>query len=305
MEATAWIERDHAVIKPVLAGINTMQRPAGAPFSLGLLAAATTFFAGFVRSHDEKEDRVLTPILAERGIPVDEEPLAGLTRDHEESERQLAALQAAARTRNAPIGSMIRAFVRLMGDHLAAEHDHLLPAVAQLRAPDVERVLNGCNRLDAERGGPTMDQRSVQLAGALARASATFGPEASPNALVAKRIMRIDLPPIFPTESLARAADLMRASGVRELPVLEYGLLVGLLAKTDLEPFCGHKEWTTVAVAMSREPVMVAPDERVAEVARLLGNRTFAAVPVVVEGVVLGIVGRRELLVALSGSTVH
>jgi CBS domain-containing protein len=53
---------------------------------------------------------------------------------------------------------------------------------------------------------------------------------------------------------------------------------------------------------MSREPVTVAPDVRLAEVARVLRDRGFDALPVVVEGIVLGMVRRRNLLVALTGS---
>jgi CBS domain-containing protein len=305
MAVATWIEREHTVINPVLAGIQAMQRATAKPFSLGFLAAAIAFFGGFLRFHDDKEDHVLIPILAEAGVPVDQARLVTLTRDHAESVRQLAALEAAARTRNAPIASMIGRLASLSATHLAAEQSLLLPAVTRLRSSDVERVINHCERVDAGHGGPAMHQRSVQLAAALTRASTVLGEVPSGDGLRARDVARLDLPPIFPTESLARAAELMRANGVRALPVLDHGILVGLLAKTDLDPFWGHEEWTTVALAMSHEPATVAPDVRLADVARVLRDRGFDAVPVVVEGIVLGMAGRRDLLVALSDSTVR
>jgi acetoin utilization protein AcuB len=118
----------------------------------------------------------------------------------------------------------------------------------------------------------------------------------------ARNVMRLDLPLVHPTESLAHAADLMRRSGVRQLAVVNDGLLAGLLAKVDLEPFWGHEGWTAVAVAMSREPLTVEPDVHVADVARLLRDRGFDAVPVAVDGVALGMIGRRDLLAAVVSS---
>ena len=55
MAAGAWIKEDHHVIEGVLRGLGAMHRPAGASFPLGLLAAATHFFTGFVTSIPRKK----------------------------------------------------------------------------------------------------------------------------------------------------------------------------------------------------------------------------------------------------------
>ena len=106
---------------------------------------------------------------------------------------------------------------------------------------------------------------------------------------------------MHPDESLARAAELMRGADVRTLPVVQRGLVVGILTKSDLEPFRGREEWSTVQLAMEA-PLTVAPEAPVAEVARVLLDRGFGAVPVAVDDVAVGMVGRQDLLHVLTGS---
>jgi IMP dehydrogenase len=113
--------------------------------------------------------------------------------------------------------------------------------------------------------------------------------------------MRVDVPPMQPDESLARAAELMRGAAVRALPIVQRGVVVGILTKTDLDPFRGREEWSTVQVAMEA-PLTVAPEARVADVARALLDRGFSAMPVVVDGVAVGMVARQDLLRVLTGS---
>jgi iron-sulfur cluster repair protein YtfE (RIC family) len=102
MSVATWLEQDHAVIKPVVAALDALPRPPKARFPLGVLDAVNAFWGGFVITHNQKEDHVLLPVLRECGVPVEEEPLLALRRDHEEVARQLA-LQAVARVKDASI----------------------------------------------------------------------------------------------------------------------------------------------------------------------------------------------------------
>lgn len=113
--------------------------------------------------------------------------------------------------------------------------------------------------------------------------------------------MRVDVPPMHPKESLARAAELMCRADVRALPVVQRGVVVGILTKTDLDPFRDREEWSTVQLAME-PPLRVPPEAPVADVARALLDRGFSAMPVVVDGVAVGMVARQDLLRVLTGS---
>jgi predicted transcriptional regulator len=102
-------------------------------------------------------------------------------------------------------------------------------------------------------------------------------------------------------QALTLRPELNKTKDVRALPVVERGVVVGILTKTDLDPFRGRKEWSTVQLAMEA-PLMVAPEARVAEVARVLLDRGFGAVPVAVDDVAIGMVARQDLLRVLTGA---
>jgi acetoin utilization protein AcuB len=113
--------------------------------------------------------------------------------------------------------------------------------------------------------------------------------------------------------SLSRAADLMRACGLRHLPVVDHGRLVGVLSDLDLDaawPSAG----TTLTVgeiasrlsevrvdsAMQRDVVTVRLETPIVEAARLLRDRRVGALPVVRRGEVVGMVTESQILAAMA-----
>ena len=114
--------------------------------------------------------------------------------------------------------------------------------------------------------------------------------------MVAKDVMRSAIPTVAPTDSLARASEMMDDFAERELPVVDKGVIVGMLARSDLAPHIGQLEWTPVRVAMSGSPRTVTPDAPIADVVRTLLNGNFNGVPVVADQVVIGMIARRDLL---------
>lgn len=106
---------------------------------------------------------------------------------------------------------------------------------------------------------------------------------------------------VAPSDTLARAAERMAALAVRELPVLEDGHLVGIIAQSDLLPYRGHFEWTAVRAAMSHDLVTVGPETSIPAVAALLVERGINTVPVVSGERLVGMVGRTEVLRSLAG----
>jgi CBS domain-containing protein len=114
--------------------------------------------------------------------------------------------------------------------------------------------------------------------------------------LLARDIMRSDLTSVRSSDALARAAEIMHRQGVRELPVEDDGHVVGILSRTDLEPYVGHLEWTVVRIAMTDDPVKVTDDATAAYVRQVLVDHHVNAVPVVAEDRLVGIITRHDLL---------
>jgi len=94
-------------------------------------------------------------------------------------------------------------------------------------------------------------------------------------------------------QKLTRAHDLMRQYGLRHLPVLEGGQLVGVLSQRDLyfdESIAGvDVQMDTVAEAMTSEVFTAAPGDLVANVARAMGEHKYGCAVVVDRGHVVGI----------------
>jgi acetoin utilization protein AcuB len=105
-------------------------------------------------------------------------------------------------------------------------------------------------------------------------------------------------------QRLARAHDMMRTHGLRHLPVLDGGKLVGVLSQRDLyfiEAVAGsNEELDSVAEAMATELYVVAPSESVADVARTMAQHKYGCAVVVDRGHVVGIFTATDALALLA-----
>ena len=108
--------------------------------------------------------------------------------------------------------------------------------------------------------------------------------------------MRRDPVTITPLDTLAAAQSLMQRVGVRQLPVVEKGDLIGILSERDMRAHSGYLERTKVDAAMSERLITVSPKDSAARAARLLLDQKINAVPVVEDGRLVGIVSRSDLL---------
>ena len=121
-----------------------------------------------------------------------------------------------------------------------------------------------------------------------------------------------------PATPLRDAHALMRRRGVRHLPVVETGRLVGMLAERDIErasassvPEIARHDWAeglaglVVADAMARGPLALHAQTAVAEAARLARDHGVDAFPVLDDGLVVGVANRSDLLAVLSGLLDH
>jgi CBS domain-containing protein len=118
-------------------------------------------------------------------------------------------------------------------------------------------------------------------------------------------------PPIViaPTTSLEEAQRLMDQHGVRRLPVVDAGRLVGIVTRGDLraaQPSHATTlsvfEWrtllsqVTVAECMTHNPVMIAPDASALAAAELMLARKIGGLPVVQGERVVGVISESDLL---------
>jgi len=147
--------------------------------------------------------------------------------------------------------------------------------------------------------------------------------------LKVKDIMTENLITVLPDTEIAHATKLLLEKGINGLPVVdEMGRLVGILCQSDLIaqqkklpipsfftfldgfiPLTSIKQLekeaqkiaaTTVAHAMTPNPVTVRPETSVEEVAALMVGKNFHTLPVVDEGkLVVGIVGKKDVLKTL------
>jgi CBS domain-containing protein len=147
-----------------------------------------------------------------------------------------------------------------------------------------------------------------------------------------KEIMTRDVITVSPETDIAHAARLLLEKSINGVPVVdEMGKLVGILCQSDLVaqqkrfpiptlftlldgfiPLTSMKHLerevqkitaTTVAEAMSPNPVTVRPEASIEEVGTIMVERNFHTIPVVDRGELVGIVGKEDVLRTLvSGS---
>ena len=143
--------------------------------------------------------------------------------------------------------------------------------------------------------------------------------------LKVKDIMTRELITVSPETEIVHATKLLLENHINGVPVTdETGKLVGILCQSDLIaqqkklpipsfftflngliPLTSMKQIekqvqkitaTTVAQAMTKNPVTVQPDTSIEEVAALMVDKNFHTIPVMDEGKLVGILGKEDIL---------
>ena len=107
---------------------------------------------------------------------------------------------------------------------------------------------------------------------------------------------------VEPKQSLAEATALLASNGVRQLPVVHDGLLIGIITDRDLR--AADAGAATVEEVMTRDPITVESTKSVDEAARILRRSKVNALPVVDGDRLEGILSTSDVLdafVLLSG----
>ena len=141
------------------------------------------------------------------------------------------------------------------------------------------------------------------------------------------KLMRKDIPPLHPEDSIATAWRSVRDQRLSGLPVADAddGHLVGMLTEADLIvrriPRPRPRWWrfdfydserladdyrkavgTTVGDVMTRQTVAVVPEDSTETAAVLMHQRALSVLPVVADGHVVGILTRSDLIDGLAWS---
>lgn len=123
----------------------------------------------------------------------------------------------------------------------------------------------------------------------------------------ARQVMTRDVQCVLPGTSLAEAWRVMHEHGLRHLPVVLEGKLVGMLSDRDFLGFVdkaadGSLVFSDVAVGkvMSTEPIVAKHGAPVSELARTMISNGIDSLPVVLDGgMLVGLVTSTDLLVLL------
>lgn len=147
--------------------------------------------------------------------------------------------------------------------------------------------------------------------------------------LTAKDIMTTDVVTLTPEADIATAAKLLLEKHINGVPVVnEEGKLKGILCQSDLVAqqktmrmpslftlldgyiaFTSNTEMekeiskisaTNVEQAMTSSPKTISPDTTIEEIANLMINKKIYTLPVIEDGMLIGVVGKEDILKVLT-----
>ena len=114
---------------------------------------------------------------------------------------------------------------------------------------------------------------------------------------------------VMPQTSLRQVIELMKTQYCRQLPVLDSGRLIGIITDRDVRlvmnsPLILHGRWQdeeildniTAENCMTPDPMTIAPDTPAYQAANMLSIYKFGALPVVDNGVLVGIITVTDFL---------
>lgn len=108
---------------------------------------------------------------------------------------------------------------------------------------------------------------------------------------------------VAPNDSLASAQAKMHSRRIRQLPVVENGVTIGMLTDRDIRQHIGFLRQTKVNATMSSRVISVAPENTLEEAAQLILEHKIGGLPVIEAGKLVGIISTSDLLAAFLALT--
>src|SRR5262245_41519956 len=178
MRATDILRSEHETILDVLSALESLGRTAasGQGIDLEIAREALDFLRGFAdRCHHGKEEQLLFPTLAARGLAWDEGPLAVMAAEHVRGRELLARMvdalsDAGQSSPGAParFAAAVAEYVALLRLHIHKENGVLFPwSDAMLSEGEQAALLNAFERFEHAGMGAGAHRRFLELAGGL------------------------------------------------------------------------------------------------------------------------------------------
>jgi len=128
-------------------------------------------------------------------------------------------------------------------------------------------------------------------------------------------IMQEKIVTISVGDTLSTVEDIMTLGGVRHMPVVHRGVLVGVVSQRDLlraslsnltefgnEQRRAFLQGVEITRVMSAPPTTIAPDATVEHAARVLADRKIGCLPVLQGETLVGLITETDVLAYFAGS---
>lgn len=163
-------------------------------------------------------------------------------------------------------------------------------------------------------GLPVVDEEN-RVAGIISERDVLFIASDVVSSKLVRDYMSKDVVTAPPTLSIERAIKLMVGEGFRRLPIVSNGVLLGMVTASDILKYfasgdvfaqlvTGHIQEALempVKVLMSTDLTTISPDDDLGMAAQVLEKKGVGALPVIKDGVLLGIITERDFLRAIIG----
>lgn len=139
---------------------------------------ALDFFTEFADGcHHQKEEKVLFPLLQERGIPKEGGPIGVMLAEHEEGRKLVVRMKEAAEKRDWPkLAEAAASYSELLKGHIWKEDDILYPAGKKVLTGEDAGELAGRFEEVEEETGPGIHEKYTRLVHELERKSGAIEP---------------------------------------------------------------------------------------------------------------------------------
>ena len=135
------------------------------------------------------------------------------------------------------------------------------------------------------------------------------------TAILVRDIMQTSFVTVSAGDTLSTVEDIMTLGGVRHMPVVRGGALVGVVSERDLlraslsnltgfrqEERRAFLQVVEITRVMSTPPIVISPDAEIEQAARLLAEKSIGCLPVIEEGKLVGLLTETDVLRCIAGS---
>jgi CBS domain-containing protein len=135
------------------------------------------------------------------------------------------------------------------------------------------------------------------------------------DAIRVRDIMQTSFVTVSAGDTLSTVEDIMTLGGVRHMPVVRGGTLVGVVSERDLlraslsnlttfrqEERRAFLQVVEITRVLSAPPIVISPEAEIEQAALLLAEKKIGCLPVIDEGKLVGLLTETDVLRCIAGS---